>query len=103
MTNMRARVFPYAGEGNTKAFVNLEIDIPCLEGVFIVKGIAIKHGKNGDFVSWPSHKAKKDGQYHDDVYPTTKADRENINNMIMDGYKQAMWVDTAKAVSKFRD
>lgn len=103
MANMRARVFPYVGEGNTKAFVNLEIDIPGLEGLFIVKGITIKHGKNGDFVSWPSHKAKKDGQYHDDVYPTTKADRENINAMVMDAYSQAIKDVTAKAVSKFRD
>lgn len=101
MKNIRAKVYPYNGKGAAVAFVNLEFDIPELTGIFVVKGLTLVKGKNGMFVSFPSAKSKKDSEYHDTVYPTTREDREAINAMVIEAYNKEIEKAEQKTISKF--
>lgn len=102
MKNIRAKVYPYNGKGNTIAFVNLEFDIPELRGIFVVKGLTLVKGKKGMFVSFPSQKNNKDGKYYDTVYPTTREDREAISTMVIEAYSSEIEKVEQTAISKFR-
>lgn len=102
MKNIRAKVYPYNGKGNTIAFVNLEFDIPELKGIFVVKGLTLVKGKNGMFVSFPSQQNNKSGKYYDTIYPTTKEDREAISTMVIETYNNEIEKAEQRAVSKFR-
>lgn len=102
MKNVRANVNLFDGKNGVKGFATLELDIPDLEKIFVIKGMTIRDGSNGLFVSWPSHYSKKQDKYIDDVFPTCKADRDALNAIIMDAYENARKKQEVKAVSKFR-
>lgn len=51
-----------ASEYNETTFFDMVVN-----GVTIY-GCTFKTGKNGDFVSFPSHKSAKDGKYYNHVY-----------------------------------
>lgn len=57
------------------------------EGNFVVSGIRVIKGKDGDpFVAYPSRKNSK-GEYKDICFPMTKALREDIQIQILAKYE----------------
>jgi len=59
-----------------------------MNGCFAVRGIKIYEGTNGLFVNMPSYKAAS-GKYEEHCHPVTKEFREQLNNAVLDAYKQA--------------
>ena len=53
-----------------------------LDDIFVITGIKVCDGKNGNFVSFPSTKYS-DGSYHDICYPKTKESRESFEKTIL--------------------
>lgn len=80
-TNVTLRLFESA-KGNTKAFIDLELD-----NVLIVKGLSLVEGKKGLFLSYPSSKGK-DGKYYNTVYSLDKEWREKLENVCIKKYKK---------------
>lgn len=66
---------------SVKAFADVVI-----EGAMAIHGVRIVEGKNGPFVSLPSHKGK-DGEYREIVHPITKDAREALDKALMDAFK----------------
>ncbi|MCM1222980.1 MAG: SpoVG family protein [Lachnospiraceae bacterium] len=65
-----------------------------LNDCFAVGNISLIEGKNGMFVSMPSHKTKRIDEnnrevYRDICYPVTSEFREKVNNLLMDAYEKA--------------
>ena len=65
--------------GKVKAFFSVRTD----EG-FIIKGLKLINGVNGDFVGFPSEKGK-DGEYRDTVL-ATKELREKLTQQVIKEY-----------------
>lgn len=55
-------------------------------GSFAVKAIKIMNGNNGPFVSMPSYKSAKDGEYKDICFPITADFREKLYDDILAAY-----------------
>ena len=56
-------------------------------GCFAVRGIQVRDGKNGVFVSMPQHKDAK-GEYRDICFPTTAEMRQAINAAVLGEYER---------------
>jgi len=69
--------------GSTKGNVTVT-----LNGQFAVRGVNVREGPNGLFVSMPSW---KDGnnEYHDVCFPCTKESRAEFNSAVLNAFKQA--------------
>jgi len=67
----------------TRAKANFHI------GGYVAKGLKIINGDKGEFVSMPSYKTNDDG-YKDVFRPTTAEAREQMNNLVMQAYKQKL-------------
>ena len=78
------RVHQLAGEGATKAFVDLII-----LDTFLVKGLKVVKGKDGLFVSMPQEQGK-DGKWYDTFYPVSKEMRKGLQELILEGYQDAL-------------
>lgn len=74
--------FREVNKGNLKATVAITLD-----DAFVVTGLKICSGRNGDFVTMPSEKWS-DGKYHDICYPITKKGRESISSAILKKYEE---------------
>jgi len=59
-----------------------------MNGCFAVRGVKVFDGPKGLFVNMPSYKAAN-GEYRDFCHPVTKEFREQLNNAVLDAYKQA--------------
>lgn len=88
--DLEITVVPIEGDTNTKALARL-----CIDQGFVVNNVSIKENKDGElFVSMPSVKTNKmdehgNPEYRDVCYPTTKEFREQLNEKIIDSYRQA--------------
>lgn len=90
MKNIEARAYLYEGTNKgLKAFATITVDVPGINSQLVIKNFTVRDGKNGLFVSYPSHFDKKNNEYRDDVFPLTKEGREAINDAIMDAYYAA--------------
>ena len=56
-------------------------------GCFAVRGIQVREGKNGLFVSMPQRKDAK-GEYRDICFPTTAEMRKAINDAVLGEYER---------------
>ncbi len=71
-------------EEKLKAFVNVTFD-----NCFVVRGMKVIQGNNGLFISMPSRKAT-DGTYRDVAHPINNEFRRQIEQAILDKYKQVL-------------
>lgn len=74
------RVFPFAGEGKTKAFASITFN-----DEFVVQDLKIVEGSNGLFVAMPSKKVGD--EYKDSAFPLSKELREAIQTTLIDEYE----------------
>lgn len=85
--SIEARAYLYEGtHKGLKAFATITVDVPGINTQLVIKNFTIREGKNGLFVSYPSHFDKKNNEYRDDVFPLTAEGRNEINNAIMTAY-----------------
>lgn len=78
------RVRKVAKEGKMKAVVSITLD-----DEFVVHDIKIIEGEKGLFIAMPSKKSA-DGEFRDIVHPINSATRENMQNRILERYRQVM-------------
>ncbi len=69
-------------EGKMKAVVSITI-----ENEFVVHDIKVIEGEKGLFIAMPSRKAS-DGEYRDIAHPINSATREQIQDLILEKYKE---------------
>ena len=56
-----------------------------LNGCFAIRGIQIREGKNGPFISMPSRQVR--GEYRDICFPCTAEFRQTFNQAVLDAYQ----------------
>ena len=78
------RVRKITAEGKMKAIVSITID-----DVFVVHDIKVIDGEKGLFIAMPSKKAT-DGEYSDIAHPINSKTREDLQNLILSRYEQAL-------------
>ncbi|MDD6806449.1 MAG: septation regulator SpoVG [Clostridiales bacterium] len=78
------RVRKITAEGKMKAIVSITID-----DVFVVHDIKVIDGEKGLFIAMPSKKAT-DGEYRDIAHPINSKTREDLQNLILSRYEQAL-------------
>ena len=59
-----------------------------LGGCFAIRGVKIREGRNGPFVSMPSRQVR--GEYKDICFPCTKEFKQAFDSAVLDAYQQAM-------------
>jgi stage V sporulation protein G len=74
------RVTKLEGMKNLKAMASITFD-----DCFVVGGLKVMTGKNGEFISMPSQKNKND-EYKDVCFPVTKEFRQEMIDAIMTKY-----------------
>lgn len=88
--DMTVKVFPVQSSKNLLATASVT-----LGGCFAVRGIQIRDGKNGTFVSMPQRKDAK-GEYHDICFPTTAEMRQAINAAVLGEYERTAQRDQSR-------
>ena len=78
------RVRKITAEGKMKAIVSITID-----DVFVVHDIKVIDSEKGFFIAMPSKKAT-DGEYRDIAHPINSKTREDLQNLILSRYEQAL-------------
>lgn len=95
-SSMQISVKIYGPSKNGNELANATVT---LNDCFAVRGIQIKEGKNGPFVSMPSRLVK--GEYKDYCFPCTKEFKQQFDRTILDAYHQSLsqkdGMQTAKA------
>lgn len=85
ITDVRIRLS--GREGKMKAVVSITI-----EDVFVVHDIKVIEGEKGLFIAMPSRKTS-DGEYKDIAHPINSETREELQNLIISKYKEALAVE----------
>ncbi|MCM1062010.1 MAG: SpoVG family protein [Eubacterium sp.] len=82
-------------ESKTRAMATLVIN-----DEFAVHGIKVIEGKNGEFVQMPS---KRDmyGNYNDIVFPVTAELREQINNAVLERYRNPISYEDLQLIGSY--
>lgn len=80
--DMTVKVHPVRDSKNLLAMASVTIG-----GCFAVRGIQVREGKNGLFVSMPQRKDAK-GEYRDICFPTTSEMRRAINDAVLGEYER---------------
>ena len=78
------RVRKITAEGKMKAIVSITID-----DVFVVHDIKVIDGEKGLFIAMPSKKAT-DGEYREIAHTINSKTREDLQNLILSRYEQAL-------------
>ena len=71
-------------EGNVRAYASVS-----LNDCFAIRNVKVVESSKGLFVAMTSYKAGN-GEYKDVCFPVTKEFREQLNNAVIDAYKQAL-------------
>lgn len=71
-------------EGSARAYASIN-----LNDCFAIRNVKVMESTKGLFVAMPSYKAGN-GEYKDICFPVTKEFREQLNNAVIDAYKQAL-------------
>lgn len=82
ITDVRVRLI--GRESKMKAVVSITI-----EDVFVVHDIKVIEGEKGLFIAMPSRKTS-DGEYKDIAHPINSATREELQNLIIKKYNEAL-------------
>ena len=80
------RVYPRKPSKKSNLLASAQIE---LNDEFVVTGLKVLDGKNGEFVVFPSEQWK-DEEYHDIAFPITKEAREMICNAVLDAYHEEL-------------
>ena len=80
--DMTVKVHPVRDNKSLLATASMTIG-----GCFAVRGIQVRDGKNGVFVSMPQRKDAK-GEYRDICFPTTAEMRKAINAAVLSEYER---------------
>ena len=80
--DMTVKVHPVRDNKSLLATASMTIG-----GCFAVRGIQVRDGKNGVFVSMPQRKDAK-GEYRDICFPTTAEMRQAINVAVLGEYER---------------
>lgn len=59
-----------------------------LNGCFAIRGIQVKEGRNGPFVSMPSRQVK--GEYRDICFPCTPEFKQSFDQAVLDAYRMEL-------------
>lgn len=59
-----------------------------LNGCFAVRGVQVKEGKNGPFVSMPSRQVR--GEYRDVCFPCTPEFKQTFDQAVLDAYRMEL-------------
>ena len=59
-----------------------------LNGCFAVRGVQVKAGKNGPFVSMPSRQVK--GEYRDICFPCTPEFKQSFDQAVLEAYRMEL-------------
>ena len=79
---------------NTKIYLSkkegpaLAIASVNLNGCFAVRGVQVKEGKNGPFVSMPSRQVR--GEYRDVCFPCTPEFKQTFDQAVLDAYRMEL-------------
>lgn len=80
------QVFPFKEDlGSTKAMANI-----VLNDQLVIRGLRVKEGVNGLFVSFPLDPFFKGEDFRSICYPLTRQLREHIEGCVIEKYQQAM-------------
>lgn len=71
-------------EGSVRAYASVN-----LNDCFAIRNVKVMDSTKGLFVAMPSYKSSS-GEYKDICFPVTKEFREQLNNAVIDAYKQAL-------------
>ena len=77
---LNAKVYLSKKEGPALAIASVN-----LNGCFAIRGIQIREGKNGPFVSMPSRQVH--GEYRDICFPCTSEFRQTFDQAVLDAYR----------------
>ncbi len=78
------KIHKFDGSGPTKAFCDLLI-----MDTFKVRGLKIIEGQEDMFIGMPSDQGK-DGKWYETFYPITKEARKDLQDLILEEYKNAV-------------
>lgn len=59
-----------------------------LNGCFAVRGVQVKEGRNGPFVSMPSRQVR--GEYRDICFPCTPEFKQTFDQAVLDAYRMEL-------------
>lgn len=59
-----------------------------LNGCFAVRGVQVKEGRNGPFVSMPSRQIR--GEYRDICFPCTPEFKQTFDQAVLDAYRMEL-------------
>lgn len=82
------KVFPFKDDGNlgvTKAMANI-----VLNDQLVIRGLRVKDGVNGLFVSFPLDPFFKGEEFRSVCFPLTRQLREHIENVVIEKYQDIM-------------
>lgn len=82
------QVFPFKDDGNlgvTKAMANI-----VLNDQLVIRGLRVKDGVNGLFVSFPLDPFFKGEDFRSICFPLTRQLREHIENVVIEKYQKCM-------------
>ena len=83
------RIRKIAVEGKMKAIVSITLD-----DEFVVHDIKVIEGEKGLFIAMPSRKTTT-GEYKDIAHPINSQTREQIQDIILNEYRQALTEEDA--------
>lgn len=75
-----SRIYKLDGDSKLKAFVDVSL------AGFVIKGLRVVEGKNGLFLSMPSHKGN-DGRWYNTIY-TSKETHQELTDLVLTAYKE---------------
>lgn len=88
LTVTEVQVFPFKDDGNlgvTKAMANI-----VLNDQLVIRGLRVKDGVNGLFVSFPLDPFFAGEESRSVCFPLTRQLREHIENVVIEKYQQYM-------------
>lgn len=59
-----------------------------LNGCFAIRGIQVREGKNGPFISMPSRQVR--GEYRDICFPCTREFKQSFDQAVLDAYRMEL-------------
>lgn len=82
-------------ESKTRAIATLVVN-----DEFAIHGIRVIEGKNGEFVQMPQ-KRDNNGNYNDIIFPVTAELREQINNAVLERYKNPISLEDLQLIGSY--
>ena len=82
-TNIQVKIYRPSPKGPVLADASVT-----LNGCFAIRGIQIREGKNGPFVSMPSRQVK--GEYRDICFPCTPEFKQTFDQAVLEAYRMEL-------------